>query len=104
MPHDRGSGPYEAGQPVTYTSKQQRVLNERWPQHDHNGPHARNIPEQPAHKHIPVQVRIVFDTDGACWVNGVATRWTRDTVFIQLDDVRVIGRHVWVAVRDVRRV
>lgn len=104
MPHDRGSGPYEAGEPVTYTSRHQTVLNSSWPLRDEGGFHARGINDQPADKHIPVEVRIEFDVDGSCWVAGTATRWFGRSVFVVTDDDRVIGRHLWVDKDDVRRV
>lgn len=104
MPHDRGSGPYEAGEPVTYTSRHQEVLNSSWPLRDKDGFHARGINDQPADKHIPVEVRIEFDVDGSCWVPGLATRWHGSRVFVVVNDSRVIGRQVWVEAGDVRRV
>ena len=105
MPHDRGSGPYKDGKPVTYESRHQRVENESWPERDQDGNwHARNIREQPAANHVDVEVRCVFAVDGECWVPGRATRWTASHVMIDVNDERVIGRKLWVEAGDVRRV
>jgi hypothetical protein len=103
MPHDRGSGPYEAGQPVTYESRHQTVLNTSWPERDKDGWHARTVREQPADKHVAVRVRCVFESDGECWIDGTATRWAASHVLVEVDDVRVMGRKVWVAAGDVVR-
>jgi hypothetical protein len=72
----------------------QRVLNERWP------PDPRDVPEREA---IPVRVRVVWERDGEEWVDGLACRWTRERVYVELRDVRSMTLGVWVSASDVRR-
>jgi hypothetical protein len=79
------------------------VLNESWPEQDSKGPHARNIPEQPANNHRPCIVRLVFKDDGETILDGRATRWTRTHVYVSVNDPRVPGYSVWVKAEDVRR-
>ena len=52
---------------------------------------------------IPVQVRIVFERDGEEWVDGRAVEWTRELVRVDVADVRLLPRGVWVRAGDVRR-
>lgn len=106
--YDRGSGPYLDGQPLTPERLHQRVLNQSWPQHDDNGPHARGI--HPAQHDdgspwtIDVQVRIVLEHDGIVILDGRAERWTTTHVFVTaITDPRVPRPGVWVLASDVRR-
>jgi len=90
-------------------SKNQKVLNEHWPQTDRRGQlHARDVPDQ---KHpIAVRVRVVWERDGEEWIEeGMARRWThargrtRASVYVTFDDERLRGSGVWVAPSDVKR-
>jgi len=74
----------------------QRVLNEHWP----SGP-AYLVPVAPAP--IPVRVGVVWATDGREWVDGLAVRWTRDAVMVQLDEPRLGPLATWFAPHDVAR-
>lgn len=106
--HDRGSGPYRDGQPLTAERLHQKILNQSWPQHDANGFHARDI--HPA-KHpdgtpwsIDVDVRLEFEHDGQAILTGRATRWNSTHVFVNgLNDPRIPPPGVWVRAADVRR-
>lgn len=72
----------------------QRVLNAQWPPHPD-----RTV----AHDPIAVSVLVVWDVDGACWLEGGAIRWTRREVFVLIRDPRCSILGVWVASTDVRR-
>ena len=74
----------------------QPVLNEHWP-----AGKAWRIPR--AAEPIPVRVRIVWRTDGECWLEGLATRWTATAVQVELVDRRLGPLATWVAPSDVRR-
>ncbi|OYN88531.1 hypothetical protein CGZ91_13020 [Parenemella sanctibonifatiensis] len=79
----------------------QRVMNMCWPQgSDRTGWHARGIPDQP--RSIPVEVRVVWETDGEEWCRGHARRWTATHVYVDLSDPRLIGPGVLAG--DVRRI
>ena len=78
----------------------QTVINQHWPLHDRQGAHARGIPDRTP---IPVRVRLEWERDGEQWLDGQATRWTRDSVYVQLDDPRLRVNGVWVRPGDVRR-
>lgn len=53
---------------------------------------------------IPVRVRIVWEHDGEQSVDGTATRWDADHVYVQLQDTaRLQGNGVWVKPADVYR-
>lgn len=99
MTYDRGSGPYEDGRPVQ--PRYQRVLNESWPQRDRTGWHARGI--KSADHTIPVTVRVDFEHDGECCLEGTADRWTRTHVHVAVLDERLQVKGVWVMARDVTR-
>lgn len=74
----------------------QQVLNTAWP------PNARTI--RPAPTGIPVQARLVFETDGPVTLAGRATRWTSRHVFVEISDRRIGSvQGVWLAPQDVRR-
>ena len=89
------------GVPYTAPHGSQRVLNESWPLVDENGKrHARGIPTRPG---IEVRVRVAFETDGEVWLDGVATRWHGRSVFIVVEDPRLLVKHVWVDGEDVKR-
>lgn len=45
----------------------------------------------------------MWETSGAEWVDGMARRWTRDAVFVALDDERLRAVGVWLRPEDVRR-
>jgi hypothetical protein len=73
----------------------QRVLNERFP------PHARRL----ADRSDPIrgQARVVWERDGEQWVPGVAIRWDRQHVLVQLNDLRCTSIGVWLPPTDFRR-
>ena len=79
----------------------QRILNERWPLRDRNGPHARGIPDRP--NSIPVRARVVWEHDGVEWISGRATRWTHNSVYVVFSDPRWQTTGVWLAPEDVTR-
>jgi hypothetical protein len=54
-------------------------------------------------KGIAVRVRIVWDRDGEEYVEGVATRWDADHVYVEVIDKRLQGNGVWVKPCDVYR-
>lgn len=82
--------------------QRQRILNEYWPWRDSKGqPHARGIPDQP--NPIPVHVRVVWEGGGEEWIDGMASRWTANAVFVAVDDERRRTIGVWVRPEDVRR-
>lgn len=108
MTHDRGSGPYRDGKPLTAETLHQDILNTDWPYQDKTGArHAKGINDRPVEDERLVTVRLVFKDDGETFLPGRATRWTdqpadRAHVFVIVDDPRVAGRHVWVKFSDVR--
>jgi hypothetical protein len=77
-----------------YERSYQHPLNEDWP------PNPAGIPDQAP---IDVRAHIVWEVDGAEWVNGEACRWTRHHVFVKLDDPRLRAIGVWLRPHDVRR-
>lgn len=79
----------------------QRVLNEHWPLRDERGKHARGIQDQP--KPIPVTARIVFKDDGEVFLDGMATRWHEQSVFVAIHDQRLAVHGAWVNAKDVKR-
>lgn len=92
----------QRGYPRPDGPQRQKVVNEHWPLRDSKGErHARGIPDQP--NPIPVRARIVWEGDSEEWLNGMAKRWTRDAVFVSLDDVRLRTVGVWLHPSDVRR-
>lgn len=64
-------------------------------------PYSGDFP--PERRGIPVRVRIVWERDGEEWLNGRATRWTDDSVFVEFFDVRLVALGEWLAPSDVRR-
>lgn len=102
IPRDANGYPY-ASYPAERAKLHQKVLNESWPLRDRDGFHARGIEPQPIERHIPVTVRIVFERDDETFLEGVATRWTRSHVFVELVDPRLRQMFIWVLARDVRR-
>lgn len=91
----------QRGYPRPDGPQRQKVLNEHWPLRDSKGPHARGIPDQP--NPIPVRARIVWEGDGEQWIEGKAGRWTRNAVFVALDDERLRAIGVWLRPEDIRR-
>lgn len=72
----------------------QHIENEHWPDNPRGW---RN------HPGINVRVRLVFETDGETWLDGVARRWDRTHVYVEVDDRRVSINGVWVRPVDVQR-
>jgi len=52
---------------------------------------------------IAVIIRIVWELDGEMWLPGLATRWTRQIVYVEIDDARKRTTGIWVDAGDVRR-
>ena len=72
------------------------VLNMHWP--------ARPASFSTHHPGNPVRVRIIWELDGEEFVEGTATRWDADHVYVQLrDTARLQGNGVWVKPTDVYR-
>jgi hypothetical protein len=71
------------------------VLNMHWPPKPAEFRHRENG--------ITVRVRIVWDRDGEEYVEGVATRWDTDHVYVEIRDKRLQGKGVWVKPCDVYR-
>lgn len=104
MTHDRGSGPYRDGEPVTAESLWQEIKNESWPLRDKAGKaHANGIDDQPAENQRECLVRLEFKTDGDVVLPGRAQRWTATHVYVVVNDPRVRRMAVWVRAQDVRR-
>jgi hypothetical protein len=89
-------------------ARQQKVLNESWPQRDADGsPHARGV--SPAvHADgspwtIDVDARIELNDDGEVILPGRAERWTKTHVYVVVTDPRVPWGKVWLSATDVRR-
>lgn len=106
---DRDANGYDYAAGITScVARQQRVLNESWPELATDGTrHARNI--HPA-KHpdgtpwtIDVNVRVELSDDGEVILPGRAERWNASHVFVVVDDDRLPGHKVWVLAGDVRR-
>jgi hypothetical protein len=76
----------------------QRVQNESWPPAEV----ARRLSDRPYEEQIPVIVRVVFDT-GEENIEGMASRWTGQHVYVLVADQRVRIGGVWVAAADVSR-
>jgi hypothetical protein len=75
----------------------QSVLNQAWP------PSEAAVAQKDRPNGIDVQVRIVFETDGEQWVDGIARRWWERHVCVECEDPRLQVRYVWVDAADVRR-
>jgi hypothetical protein len=52
---------------------------------------------------IPVVARVVWATDGEQWVEGLAIRWTRSLVLVELRDPRCSTVGPWLDASDVKR-
>lgn len=76
-------------------AKWQRVINNRPPAQP------TRVPLQP--QPIEVLARVVWATDGEEWVPGLAVRWTREVVFVELRDERAETLGAWLVAGDVRR-
>ena len=74
----------------------QDVLNQSWPAPDV----AERVKD---HARIDVRVRVVFQRDGETWLEGQATRWHGQHVFVRVEDTRLRLPFVWVDAGDVRR-
>lgn len=74
----------------------QDVMNKSWPPPDV----ARRLSD---HAAIPVTVRIVWDRDGETWLDGTATRWHGQHVFVRFVDERSRLGFAWVDAGDVGR-
>ena len=57
-------------------------------------PESWPIPDQP--NPIPVRVRVVWDGGKEEWIDGLARRWTRESVFVAFSDDRRSTPGVWV--------
>ena len=101
MDGDRDRAPaHEA--PKTRRPKHTRILNEHWPLYDAKGnAHAVGIPDQP--NPIPVRVRVVWEGGAEEWIDGLARRWTSNSVFVEFSDERRSTPGVWVKPHDVDR-
>jgi hypothetical protein len=75
----------------------QDVLNQSWP-----APHvAERIKD---HASIDVTVRVEFKRDGETWLDGTATRWHGEHVFVRVEnEPRLRLPFVWVHAENVRR-
>lgn len=82
-------------QPVKHVPEWSDVLNMHWPPKP-----AQVARHRPG---IPVRVRIVWDGDGEEYVEGTATRWDADHVYVEVRDTRLSGNGVWVKPSDVYR-
>jgi hypothetical protein len=71
------------------------VLNMHWPPRPVEFRHRR--------PGIVVRVRVVWQQDGEEYVEGVATRWDADHVYVEVRDQRLQGNGVWVKPQDVYR-
>lgn len=52
---------------------------------------------------IPITARIVWGEDGEQPVDGVAVKWTRDLVLVEVRDPRCATIGPWLHVTDVKR-
>ena len=90
-PDWRGMGEYS---PSLYQT--QDVRNVEWP--------PPGVPKLlPLQSPVPVRARVVFAGDGEEWLNGVAVRWVRPVVFVQISDRRLSGAGLWLPAGDVQR-
>jgi hypothetical protein len=74
----------------------QDVTNSSWP-----APEVAS--RRSDHAAIPVTVRIVWDRDGETQLDGTATRWVGQHVFVRFTDERSRLGFAWVDAGDVRR-
>jgi hypothetical protein len=79
----------------THVLAWREVLNMHWP--------PRPSEFERRRPGIAVRVRIVWDQDGEEYVDGVATRWDVDHVYVEVGDQRLQGNGVWVKPDDVYR-
>lgn len=75
----------------------QDVLNQSWPPAE-VARELRNRPDA-----IAAKARVMFETDGEQWLDGIARRWWQQHVCVELEDPRLRVRYVWVSAADVRR-
>ncbi len=71
------------------------VLNTHWPR--------KPTELRPRDEGIEVRVRIVWEHDGEEYIEGVATRWDANHVYVEVRDKRLQGNGVWVKPHDVYR-
>lgn len=81
----------------------QTVLNQRWPERDENGPHARSVPIEPSER-TPVRVRLKLARDGWVILDGIVERRANGCVYVRVNDLRVTMNAAWVGEGDVREV
>src|SRR5687767_5367501 len=81
---------YGKGGPGTY----QEVLNKSWPPAEI----ASELKDRP--DAIAVEVRVVFETDGEQWLDGMARRWRKQHVCVKCLDPRLRVPYVWVAASE----
>lgn len=87
------------GTNVQPAGKWRNILNESWPPADG----ARRLTDRPVAEQIAVTVRVVFDT-GTEQLDGMASRWTGNHVYVLVQDPRVRIGGVWVDAGDVERI
>lgn len=83
------------------SGKLQRVLNERWPHHDENGPHARDGITY-RHDRPAAVATIHFSSDGTTQVDGWVTRVANGSVYFEAPDDRLVRFGVWLPGEDVK--
>ena len=81
--------------PVKHIPEWCDVLNKHWP--------PRPAEFRNRDRGIEVRVRIVWDGNGEEYVEGLATRWDADHVYVEVRDTRLEGNGVWVKPCDVYR-
>lgn len=54
-------------------------------------------------RQIRVSVRVVWEQDGECWIEGTAYAWNEHCVAVMVSDRRCMSHSVWVVPADVRR-
>lgn len=64
---------------------------------------AQGVAHPRALEPIRVRARIVWRTDGECWLDAIATRWTTTAVQVEFHDHRLGPLATWVTVADVRQ-
>lgn len=75
----------------------QDVMNQSWPAPEV----ARRLSDR--RDGIEVRVRLVLSGDGEVWLDGRATRWHDQNVFVYVRDDRLRLGFVWVDAEDVER-
>ena len=68
---------------------------------------AREVPERHLQHElaapIPVRVRLIWAKDGVEFIDTLAVGWAGQLVHVQVRDVRLRARYVWVHVEHVQR-